>query len=404
MHFVENTPHADSWSFTDKLRFTNACIFAVDDNPHLLRLIEVILRKEGYSRLELISDPREVLPRYQRTRPDLVLLDLNMPYLDGYDVMKAINALHEPVPPPVIVLTAQHSADHVVKALQLGARDYVTKPFMNQELIMRVKNLLSAHLAHRMLHDQATTLEAMVHDRTQALQNSRLEVVRRLGRAAEYRDNETGLHTIRMSRYSALLAGSLGWSDADTDLMLHASPMHDVGKIGIPDNILLKPGRLDERERKIMERHTEIGAEILSDGDCDILQLAHTIALSHHEKWDGSGYPFGLTGEGIPQAGRIVAVADVFDALTSRRPYKPAWSIDEATSYLQEQSGQHFDPDVVKHFMRLLPEVLDIRQDHVEPESAMRNAPLELVGTDRSALPRQLSQAHLPNSTRLPNV
>ena len=362
------------------LTFSNARIFVVDDESTNLRLVEVILRKEGYTELELFRDPREVLPRYRQAAPDLILLDLNMPYLSGYDVMTAINALNEPIPAPIIMLTAQTGSDHVVQALELGVRDYITKPFRFQELTMRVRNLLAVHMAHRMLHNQASMLEQMVRERTQALNRSRLEVVRRLGRAAEYRDNETGLHTIRMSRYAALLARSLGWSATDTELMLHASPMHDVGKIGIPDEILLKPGRLDDWERDIMKRHAEIGAEILSDGDCDILQLARTIALTHHEKWDGSGYPNSLAGADIPHAGRIVAVADVFDALTSRRPYKAPWSVDKATAYLQEQAGSHFDPEVVDHFMDVLPEILAIRREHVEPEE--ESSPC-LIDTDR---------------------
>lgn len=356
------------------LDFTDAHIFVVDDDPSILRLTGIILRQAGYTRVDLINDPREVLPRYRQTPPDLVLLDLNMPHLSGYDVIAALHALNEPVPTPIIMLTAQSSADHVMLALQLGVRDYVTKPFRSQELVMRVRNLLSVHLAHRMLHDQAAMLEQLVRERTQALKRSRLEVVRRLGRAAEYRDNETGLHTIRMSRCAALLARSLGWSEADAERMLHASPMHDIGKIGIPDSILLKPGRLDGPERAVMQRHTVIGAQILSDGDCDILQLARTIALSHHEKWDGSGYPHALAGTDIPQAARIVAVCDVFDALTSRRPYKDAWSVDDATALVLEQGGRHFDPEVVRHFMRLLPEILQIRQDHVEPEPVASSA------------------------------
>lgn len=359
LHFTGKTPSFD---------FSGALIFVVDDDPNILRLIESFLRQQGYSRLELFSDPRDVLARYQHTPPDLVLLDLCMPHMSGYDLMAAIHARNEPVPPPIIMLSGKNSADDVMQALQLGARDYITKPFRLQELATRVRNLLSVHLAHRLVHDQAAMLEQMVLERTQALKHSRLEVVRRLGRAAEYRDNETGLHTIRMSRYSALLARSLGWTEDEAELMLHASPMHDIGKIGIPDNILLKPGRLDERERAIMQRHTVIGAEILLDGDCDILNMARIIALSHHEKWDGSGYPNSLKGTEIPQAARIVAVADVFDALTSARPYKSVWPVENAATYMQEQAGYHFDPEVVDHFMNLLPEILRIRQEHSEPE------------------------------------
>lgn len=364
---IDDLLHPENWSIDYNKRLTNACIFVVDDNLDLLRLVEVILRTKGYNRLELISDPREVLSRYKSTQPDLVLLDLNMPYMSGQQVLEAINALNEPVPPPIVMLTAQTSSKDILESLRLGARDYITKPFINQELMLRVRNLLRAHLSHYMLHDQATLLKLMVDKRTVALNRSRLEVLQRLGRAAEYRDNETGLHTIRMSRYSAALARSLGWSEADAEKMLQASPMHDVGKIGIPDSILLKPDRLDQREREIMNQHTEIGAEILSGSDCDILQLARTIALSHHEKWDGSGYPQGLAGTNIPQAARIVAVVDVFDALTSSRPYKAAWSIDEATTYIQSQAGQHFDPEIVTQFMRILPEILSIREGLVDP-------------------------------------
>lgn len=370
MNRIEDLMHPDHWELADGRRLTNACIFVVDDNLDILRLLEVILRRAGYNRLELISDPREVLPRYKSTPPDLMLLDLNMPHMSGHQVLKAINALNEPVPPPIVMLTAQTSTEEVVEALRLGARDYITKPFRNQELILRVHNFLTAHLAHHLLHDQTTLLKHMVDKRTRALNSSRLEVLQRLGRAAEYRDNETGLHTIRISHYAALLARSLGWSEADAEKMRQASPTHDIGKIGIPDNILLKPGRLDASERVIMERHTEIGAEILADSDCEILELARTIALSHHEKWDGSGYPQGLAGTNIPEAARIVAVADVFDALTSSRPYKAAWSIDEATSYIQNQAGQHFDPEVVAQFMQILPAILSIRQEFLEPEDA----------------------------------
>ena len=232
---------------------------------------------------------------------------------------------------------------------------------------MRVRNLLEGHLAHRMVYDKKALLEEMVRTRTEDLNQTRLQVVRRLGRAAEYRDNETGLHIIRMSKISELLAKSLGWSPADCELMLHASPMHDVGKIGVSDAILLKPGKLDPEEWEVMKTHTTIGAAILDDGDSDLLRLARVIALSHHEKWDGSGYPHGLAGEAIPLPGRIIAVADVFDALTSSRPYKKAWSVDEAVAYIRDNAGTHFDPEVVAHFSQCLPEILSIWERYREP-------------------------------------
>jgi putative two-component system response regulator len=347
-----------------------ARIFVVDDEPANLKLLDKLLSRQGYPRPVLIGDPRDVLAHYHEERPDLILLDINMPHLDGYQVLEQLKALDDCLLPPIVMLTAQHDRDTLLKALAGGARDYIGKPFDSAELLMRVRNLLEAQLAHRMVHDQKQVLEEMVRRRTESLNEGRLQVVRRLGRAAEYRDNETGLHIIRMSQFSALLARSLGWSAADCELMLHASPMHDVGKIGIPDAVLLKPGALDPDEWAIMKTHVCIGADILDDDDSALLRLARVIALSHHEKWDGSGYPGALAGAAIAQAGRIVAVADVFDALTSVRPYKRAWPVVDAIAFIKEQAGRHFDPEVVRHFELCLPEILAIRERYPEPETA----------------------------------
>ncbi|MBK9520847.1 MAG: response regulator [Rhodocyclaceae bacterium] len=343
------------------------CIFIVDDEPSNLKLLYKLLASQGYQNLVTIQDPREVLPRYAMGKPDLILLDINMPHLDGYQVMEQLHALNDPLLAPIVVLTAQHSRDFLLKALTAGARDFVSKPFDRSELLMRVRNLLDAHSAHRFAFEQKDVLESMVRERTKELTATRLQVVRRLGRAAEYRDNETGLHILRMSQMSATLAASLGWSDADCELLLHASPMHDIGKIGIPDGILLKAGKFEPHEWQIMKTHTTIGADILSDGDSELLRLARIVALTHHEKWDGSGYPNGLAGEAISQAGRIVAIADVFDALTSVRPYKRAWSVEQAVTMIQDGSGKHFDPVIVEHFNRCLPELLAIRDQNLEP-------------------------------------
>ena len=219
-------------------------IFLVDDEPVNLKLLEKLLTKQGYSQLVSISDSREVLSQYQQQRPDLILLDINMPYLDGFAVMEQLHQLDDPLLPPILILTAQHGQDYLLRALNLGARDLVTKPFDRTELLMRVRNLLEVHQAHQYLLDQKSLLENLVQERTRELNQTRKEVIRRLGKAAEFRDNETGFHIIRMSKYSELIARSLGWSEADCELMLNASPMHDVGKIGIPDYILLKPGKL----------------------------------------------------------------------------------------------------------------------------------------------------------------
>ncbi|MFO8023565.1 HD domain-containing phosphohydrolase [Thiohalophilus sp.] len=336
-------------------------IFIVDDEPANLLLIEKMLRSQGYTKLTQISDPREVVDSCQAQRPDLILLDINMPHLDGYQVMEQLNGLQDPLMPPVVVLTAQHSKEHLLKALALGARDFITKPFDRNELLMRVRNLLDAQQAHKMVHDQKSVLEEMVEARTRQLHETRLQVVQRLGKAAEYRDEETGNHILRMSHSCLLLAKAVGWSEEQCDLILNASPMHDIGKIGIPDGILLKPGKLDPEEWETMKTHAAIGAKLLDGDDSDLLRMAREIALSHHEKWDGSGYPNGLAGEDIPQAGRIAALADVFDALTSERPYKKAWSVEDAVSLIKENRGKHFDPQLVDVFLEQLPAILEIR-------------------------------------------
>ena len=344
-------------------------ILIVDDEAANLKLMDRMLRQHGYQELLLLSDPREVLAAYQARRPDLILLDINMPHLDGYEVMAQLKALGDPLLPPVLVLTAQNSKEYLLRALGAGARDFVTKPFDRAELLMRVRNLLDAQLAHRLLHDQAATLEQLVQERTEALRRTQLDVVRRLGKAAEFRDQETGNHILRMSHICALLARARGWSESAVELILNASPMHDVGKIGIPDAVLLKPGKLDAAEWAVMQTHCEIGARLLEGEDSELMRMARAIALSHHEKWDGSGYPHGLAGEAIPEVGRIVAIADVFDALTSVRPYKAAWTEEQALDYVQANRGLHFDPGVVDAFLGELPAVRAIRLRFADEDS-----------------------------------
>lgn len=343
-------------------------VLYIEDNLSNLKRVVQILGRHKQIHLLTAHTPELGIELAPERRPELVLLDINMPHLDGYQVMEQLKALDDPLLPPIVILTAQQSRDYLLRALASGARDFVSKPFDRAELLMRVRNLLDAQLAHRLVHDQKAVLEDMVRARTEALNQTRLQVVRRLGRAAEYRDNETGLHIIRMSQFSALLAQKLGWRADDCDLMLHASPMHDIGKIGIPDAILLKQGKLDPDEWEIMKTHATIGGHILDDGDSELLRLARVIALSHHEKWDGSGYPNGLSGEAIPHSGRIVAVADVFDALTSVRPYKKAWPVLDAVAYIRDNAGTHFDPEVAARFQECLPAILAIREQYKEPE------------------------------------
>ncbi|QDX80108.1 two-component system response regulator [Denitratisoma sp. DHT3] len=352
--------------FDDDMK--SARLLIVDDQQANVTLLERILRSQGFVNLVSTTDSRQVESMYRQAPADLVLLDLVMPHLDGFQVMTLLQRLSGDEFLPVIVLTANADQETKLRALSAGAMEFLGKPFDLVEVQLRIRNMLQTRLMHMALRSQNAQLEDRVKDRTQELEQTRLEVIRRLGRAAEYRDNETGLHTIRMSNYSALLARVVGLSGSDCELILNASPMHDLGKIGIPDGILLKPGKLDAAEWITMKTHPLIGAEILSGHETELMRVAHAIALNHHEKWDGSGYPAGLKGEEIPLVARIVAVADVFDALTTARPYKSAWSVEDALEYIREQSGHHFEPRLVDAFLSLLPEVLDIRRRYAEPE------------------------------------
>ena len=345
-----------------------ASILVVDDEASNVRLLQKLLLRTGYRNVVCTQDSAQVLPLYRQHNSDLVLLDLDMPVLDGFAVIDRLNEFTKGNPPPILVLTAEHMQCQRLRALENGARDYVTKPFDFDELLSRVHNLLEVQMAHKYISYQNEILEQKVRQRTKALQDTRLQVVRHLGRAAEYRDNETGLHIIRMSKIAALLGKAFGMTDYMCDLLLNASPMHDIGKIGIPDHILLKPGKLEPNEWAVMQSHAQIGANILSGDDSDLMIMAHDIALTHHENWDGTGYPKGLKGTAIPLVGRITALADVFDALTSERPYKKAWSIEKAVKLIKAESGQHFDPTLVELFLEHLAEIIAIKVEFSEPE------------------------------------
>lgn len=345
-----------------------ASILVVDDEAVNLRLLEKIFTGRGFFDVTYTQDPIEVLPLYQEHEYDLILLDLNMPILDGFGVLDQLNAFTDDNPPPILVLTAQHMQSYKQRALESGARDYVTKPFDGDELMARVRNLIEVQIAHKYMLNQYDILEQKVRERTEELHSTRLQVVRRLGRAAEYRDNETGLHIIRMSKMAVVIAQAAGMSEDQCDLLLSAAPMHDIGKIGIPDSILLKPGKLEGDEWIIMMTHTEIGAAILEGDDSHLMIMAHDIAIAHHEKWDGSGYPKGLSGEDIPFSARVTALADVFDALTSERPYKKAWPVEDAVALIKKERGHHFDPRLVDLFLEKLPELIEIKNTYAEPE------------------------------------
>ena len=331
-----------------------AQILLVDDHEANVRLLERILLQAGYTNLRRTTDPRQVLPLFAEAQPDLVVLDLHMPHLDGFAVLDQLRPL---IPAgtylPILVLSADITRDAKQRALQMGAKDFLTKPLDQVEVLLRIKNLLETRFLHRALRAQNQQLEQRVRERTRSLESAQLEILERLARAAEYRDDDTGEHTERVGRIAALLARALGLREAEVELVRRAAPLHDVGKIGIPDEILLKPGKLTDAEFAQMQTHTTIGVKILSGSRFPILQLAAEVALTHHERWDGSGYPHGLAREAIPLPGRIVAVVDVFDALTHERPYKAAWPVAAAVAELRRQRGRQFDPSVVTAFLTL---------------------------------------------------
>jgi putative two-component system response regulator len=339
----------------------DARILIVDDEAMNVRMLEQILEPEGYGQLISTTDAREALPLFRERRPDLVLLDIKMPHLDGHEVLER---LRMEIPDgdyvPVLVLTSDGSSQTRRRALSGGASDFLTKPFSPVEARLRIHNLLHTRFLHRSLREHNRLLESRVRERTaeltartEELDEARLEILERLARAAEFRDDDTGLHTQRVSRIAALVAECLGIEPDEVELIRRAAPLHDIGKIGIPDRILLKDGPLDREETKLMQRHTVIGAEILSGSRVPLLQVGRDIALTHHEWWDGSGYPAGLRGEAIPLPGRLVAVADVFDALTHDRPYKRAWARDSAVGEIEQLAGSHLDPAVVAGFLDL---------------------------------------------------
>ncbi|MFK5913954.1 MAG: response regulator [Woeseiaceae bacterium] len=349
----------------DEKTIKEAKILVVDDQPANVTLIEKMLDIGGYINVISTTDPTQVESLYLEQGSDLVMLDLNMPVMDGYQVIEKIREV-DPDYPPIIVLTAQSDRESRIKALDMGARDFLAKPFDRVELMTRIRNMLEVRIMTKAMKNQNQILDEMVKERTQELNDTRLEVIRRLGRAAEYRDDLTGFHIVRMSQYSQILALATGMEARLADMLLNASPMHDIGKIGVPDNVLMKPGKLDADEWSIMKTHVDIGVEILSGSSSELMELAAEVAQNHHEKWDGSGYPKGLAGEDIPLSGRIVAIADVFDALTTERPYKKAWPVEEAVEFLKGQKGKHFEPRLVDLFIDILPDILKVRNEYIE--------------------------------------
>jgi len=349
--------------------FPNAKILIVDDDATSIRLLTKILSDVGYTNIKSTKNPNKVQKLYNEIKPDLLVLDLHMPHMEGFKIMEQLKESHEEGDYlPILVISQERNRVIQFSALEAGAKDFLVKPYDSIEVLLRIRNFLEVRMLHQKIKDQNIILERKVQGRTEQLHQSQKDVIERLSRAVEYRDSETGTHTMRMSQYSYYLAEAVGLSAVECEVMATASSLHDVGKIGIPDSILQKPGKLTPDEWKIMKTHTTIGSELLSGSNSKFLILGQEIALSHHEKWDGSGYPKGLKGEKIPLSGRICGLCDVFDALTSKRPYKKAWPVEEALSEIKKGRGSHFDPNIVDCFLKVLPQIYNIHEQYGDKE------------------------------------
>ena len=361
-------------------------IVIVDDQPANVRLLERMLAGAGYMNVSCTTDPLRALELVEEFNPDLLLLDLHMPQLDGFGVLEEMGRRFPQSQTflPVLVLTADVTAESRQRALLLGAKDFIAKPFDRTEVILRVKNLLETRSLHLEIRAHSELLEHQVEERTKELRTavnglefaerelklSRAETIERLSIAAEFRDDDTAKHIHRMSRYCGLLAGAFGYDDDDREQLQIASAMHDVGKIGIPDRILLKPGPLTPEERQMMQTHAEIGYQILSGSHSELLRRASLIAWTHHERFDGDGYPRGMTGEEIPIDGRIAAIADVFDALTTDRVYRKAFDPAEAVRIMREGRATQFDARLLDCFFELEDEALRIKNAYEEERAS----------------------------------
>jgi putative two-component system response regulator len=365
-----------------------ARLLIVDDEPINVKVVCRYLREAGYKNYNATNDSTTAIDLIRSEQPDLILLDLMMPDVDGLQILRMVRDDRRLQQTPVVVLTATDDRSTKLAALELGANEFLMKPVDPTDLLPRIRNVLAVKAYQDHLTNYARELERKVQERTAELEASRLEVIYCLGRAAEYRDNETGKHIIRVGRYVGVIARAYGLDDDTVRLLENAAPLHDMGKIGIPDAVLLKPGRLDEAEIEIMRRHTEYGCDIVSTMNRDewggyarhtslgadfmfktsspILKVASIIAMTHHERWDGTGYPRGLKGEDIPLEGRITAVADVFDALSTKRPYKKSLPNDECFRIMEENRGTHFDPRVLDAFFASKEEILKIRVDYAD--------------------------------------
>ena len=343
-------------------------VLIVDDNEVNLVLFGALVKKLEGALAQSFADPLAALEWSRSHAVDLVIVDYMMPGMDGLEFIQQFQQIAGKAEVPVLMITANDQKQIRYRALDSGASDFLTKPVDKVEFLARVKNMLTLSEARQSLNDRAQWLAAEVRKATAEVVQRERETVMRLCKAAEFRDPETGAHILRMAHYSRLIAQRLGFSLEDQDLLLEAAPMHDIGKVGIPDRILLKPGRLTPEEFEVMKQHASLGFDLLQGSSSRVLQVGAEIARGHHEKFDGTGYPAGLVGDNIPIFSRIVAVADVFDALTSERPYKKAWPLQEAVDHLRASAGQHFDPQVVEAFLGAWDEVLAIRAQYQDDD------------------------------------
>ncbi len=367
---------------------SSARVLIVDDEVVTAKIIRKQLRDSGYHNAEYISDAARAMHLLSREQFDVVLLDVQMPGYSGFELLGQLRSQTDLPWTPVVMLTADSDHETRIRALQLGATDFLNKPVNVHELVLRVRNMLLVKESYDRQRNYAADLEREVQRRTRQLELAQQQIVHALGRAAEFRDDDTGHHVYRVGRYARIIGEQMGFSERDVDLLEQAAQLHDVGKIGIPDEILLKQGKLLPEELEYMRRHSQfgkqiieplsprevhkfrhhphIGSEILKLGDSPLLELAAKVALTHHERWDGGGYPLGLAGTDIPLEGRITAVADVFDALSCKRPYKPAFPITKCFEILREESGKHFDPDVVEAFFAGKEEILNVHLQYID--------------------------------------